>query len=213
MKDLTKIVLLSDSRALIAQARIAWAQIKEDAPKRRALPRRPGIGIKAHEESQYAHRFWWLQIGQALAFGKRTSRSDPAYHKWLKENGLDGIPRPARMDAIWFAKNIQTLGELPDGLATPGTIRQWAYKRDHPDPAPAPETPPTESAQRDLRQVQETTPPSEAPSALGLQVAANLADMQRVADLMLEASMHMLRSMDLIHEITQVLKGSNNGRQ
>ncbi|WP_231687409.1 hypothetical protein, partial [Ralstonia pseudosolanacearum] len=74
MKDLTKVVPLSDSRALIAQGRIAWARVKEDAPKRRALPRRLGFGIKAHAESQYAHRFWWLQIGQALAFGKRTSR-------------------------------------------------------------------------------------------------------------------------------------------
>lgn len=212
MKDLSNVEPLSDSRKLVSQARIAWAQIKEDAPKRRALPRRLGFGIKTHAESQYAHRFWWLQVGQALAFGKRTTRSDPAYHKWLKENGLDGIPRSARQDAIWFAKNIKTLGDLPDGLATPGTIRQWAYKRDHPKPAPAPETPPIESAQHDLREAMETPQQSEALSALGQQVASNLVDMQRVADLMLEASMHMLRSIDLIHEMTQVLKGSNNGR-
>ncbi len=185
MKDLTKVVPLSDSRALIAQGRIAWAQIKEDAPKRRALPRRLGFGIKAHAESQYAHRFWWLQIGQALAFGKRTSRSNPAYHKWLKENGLDGIPRPARKHALWFAENIKTLGDLPDGLATPGTIRQWAYKRDHPAPVAAPETPPTESAQRDVHQVQETPTPSEDPGVPGQQAIGNIAEMQQVADLLL----------------------------
>lgn len=72
MKDLSKVEPLSNSHGLIAQAQLAWSQIKEDAPKRRALPRRLGFGIKAHVESQYAHRFWWLQVGQALAFGKRT---------------------------------------------------------------------------------------------------------------------------------------------
>lgn len=212
MKDLSKVEPLSDSRKLVLQARIAWTQIKEDAPKRRALPRRLGFGIKAHEESQYAHRFWWLQIGQALAFGKQTSRSDPAYHVWLKENGLEGIPRSARMHAIWFAKNIKTLGEIPNGLAHPATIRRWAYERDHPALAPTVQIQPTEPAQHGLHQIEETPLQPEAPSALGQQVAANLVDMQRAADLMLEASMHMLRSVDLIHEMTQVLRGLNNGR-
>lgn len=213
MKDLRTVEPLSNSRTLIAQARIAWSQIEEDAPKRRTLPRRLGFGIKTHVESQNAHRFWWLQVGQALAFGKRTSRSDPAYHKWLKENGLDGIPRSCRTHAIWFAKNIKTLGDIPDGLAHPATIRRWAYERDHPAPAPAVQTQPTEPVRHDLHQGEKTPPEHEVSSAARQQVAANLADMQRVADLMLEASMHMLRSMDLIHEMTQVLKGSNNGRQ
>lgn len=52
MKDLSKVEPLSNSRGLIAQAQLAWSQIKEDAPKRRALPRRLGFCIKAHVESR-----------------------------------------------------------------------------------------------------------------------------------------------------------------
>lgn len=151
-------------------------------------------------------------MGQALAFGKRTSRSDPAYHKWLKENGLDGIPRSCRTHAIWFARNIKTLGEIPDGLAHPATIRQWARKREIASRVPADTVPAAELVPSAPPRVPEPPPPSEAPgAALGQQVTANLADMQQVADLMLEASIHMLRSMDLIREVTQVLKSTNNG--
>lgn len=213
-KDLTKVRPLSSARGLISQAQIAWAQIQEDAPKRRALSRGPGVRAQARrEESGDTHRFWWLQVGQALAFGKRTSRSSHAYFKWLNENGLDGIPRQARRDAIWFAENIKTLGELPDSLATPGTIRQWAYKRDHPDPVAPPETHPTQSAQRDLRQVQETLPTFEAPRAAEPQLTGNVAEMQQVADLLLEASMHMLRSMDLIREVVEAIRQSQPARR
>lgn len=43
--------------------------------------------------------------------------------------GFDGMARNARRDAVWLVDNIGALGELPDGLATPSTIRQWANRR------------------------------------------------------------------------------------
>lgn len=208
MKPLVNVEPLRDSRALTLQARIAWAQIKEDAPRRRALSRRPGLRVQ--QESQNAHRLWWLQIGQALAFGKRTTKTGHAYYAWLKENGLDGVPRSARQDAIWFATNIKTLGDLPDGLATPATIRQWAHKRAMGSPASAPNASRTELVQCGASLVGGTPLPSQSRDEPGQKTAVHLADMQRVADLLLEASMHLLRSIEVLRTVTQVVRQSSS---
>lgn len=197
-----------DSRDLILQARIAWAKIQEDAPKRRALSRRPGLRVQ--QESQNAHRRWWLQVGQALIFGKRATKTGHAYYAWLKENGLEGVPRSARQDAIWLATNIKTLGELPDGLAAPGTIRQWAHKRAKGSSASEPKACHTQRMQRSASHVDGAPSPSESRDEPRQKAAVHLADMQRVADLLLEASMHLLHSIEVLRTVTQVVRRSSS---
>lgn len=115
---------------VVARGQDAWEQLQEDAPRRRALSRGPGDKARERrEQSQTMHRRWWLEIGRALAIGRRFSDTDHAYYAWIKSVNFDGMARNARRDAVWLVANIGGLGEIPDGLATPSTIRQWANKR------------------------------------------------------------------------------------
>lgn len=115
---------------VVACGQDAWEYLQKDAPRRRALSRGPGEKARERrEQSQATHRRWWLEIGRALAIGRRTSDTSHAYYAWIKSVGFDGMARNARRDAVWLVANIGALGELPDGLATPSTIRQWANRR------------------------------------------------------------------------------------
>lgn len=115
---------------VVARGQVAWEHLKEDAPTRRALLRGPGVKAKERrEQSQNNHRRWWCEVGEALAAGKRMSKTSHEYYAWLNANGFGDMPRPARGAAVWFATHVEALGELPDGLASPGVIRQWANKR------------------------------------------------------------------------------------
>ncbi|VWB54298.1 hypothetical protein BME24068_02488 [Burkholderia metallica] len=115
---------------VVARGQDAWERLQEDAPRRRALSRGPADKAKARrEQSQTTHRRWWLDVGEALTVGKYTSVSDWAYSAWIAANGFDNLNYKTRQDAVWLVANIEELGELPDGLATPSTIRQWANRR------------------------------------------------------------------------------------
>lgn len=199
-------ILQSESDALVVRGRIAWGRLKEDAPKRRALSRGSGANAKERRErSQNDHRLWWIQVGQALLVGKRMAKTDHGYYAWLRANGFEDVPRSARQDAIWFASNMTSLGELPEGLASPGTIRQWAYKRAKASSV-APSTP------NHAGVVLHKGPPAEIPQrsevarSLGQPGAGNLPDMARVADLILEASKHMQRGVELLSEVAQLIR-------
>jgi hypothetical protein len=73
-----------------------------------------------------------------LLVGKRVSATDHAYHAWIKANKLDVIPRKSRKDALWFASHLKALGDIPDGIASPASIREWARKRNAATRARAP---------------------------------------------------------------------------
>lgn len=191
-----------DSQALVARGRIAWGQLKDDAPRSRALSRGPGAkATERRERSQKERRRWWLEVGQALMFGKRASATGHAYYAWIKANGFDDMPRSARKNAIWFASAIGTLGELPDGLASPSTIRQWANKQAalssvFPDAKHANES--VASASPDVL----CGPlPVEVPASQVQQVRDITVDMRRVASLLLEAAMNLQQGVDLLRQI------------
>lgn len=115
---------------VVARGQDAWEQLQEDAPRRRALSR--GAGDKARERrerSQDAHRRWWVQVGEALAAGKHKCVSNQSFSAWVTGHGFDEIGFKIRQDAIWLAANMETLGELPDDMASPTVIRRWANKR------------------------------------------------------------------------------------
>lgn len=115
---------------VIASGQNAWERLKEDTPRRRALSR--GADDKARERrerSQDAHRRWWVQVGEALAAGKRKCVSNQSFSAWVTDHGFDEIVFKTRQDAIWLAANMETLGELPDDMASPTVIRRWANKR------------------------------------------------------------------------------------
>lgn len=115
---------------VVARGQEAWEYLKEDAPRRRALSR--GAGDKARERrerSHDAHRRWWVQVGEALAAGKRKCVSNQSFSAWVTGHGFDEIGFKIRQDAIWLAANMETLGELPDDIASPTVIRRWANKR------------------------------------------------------------------------------------
>lgn len=192
---------------VVARGQIAWEHLKEDAPKRRALSRGPGVKAgELREQSQNKHRRWWREVGEALTAGKRMTKTSHEYYTWLNANGFGDMPRPARGAAIWFAAHIESLGELPDGMASPGTIRQWAYKRAAASSGPtrASTSHTTESGTR----VQETLPSMDVgPSALK-QATGNVADMQQVAGLLLEAAANMQRAVDLTREAAQIVQQS-----
>lgn len=115
---------------IIARGQDAWEHLKKDAPNRRALSRGPGDKARERrEQSQVRHRRWWLEVGEALTVGKHRSVSNQSYSAWIADNGFDDLNYKTRQDAVWLAANIETLGELPDGLATPSTIRQWVNRR------------------------------------------------------------------------------------
>lgn len=115
----------------MARGQDAWERLQEDAPRRRALSRGPGENARARrEQSQTTHRRWWLDVGEALTVGKYTSVSDRSYSAWIAANGFDDLHYKIRQDAVWLAANIETLGELPDDLASPLTIRQWANRQE-----------------------------------------------------------------------------------
>ncbi|KOE22399.1 hypothetical protein AI46_30215 [Burkholderia multivorans R-20526] len=81
------------------------------------------------KQSQAARRQWWIEVGEALIAGRHQSRSSQSYSAWLTAHGFESIPYRLRQDAAWFAANAEMLGELPDGLANPTTIRRWARSR------------------------------------------------------------------------------------
>lgn len=115
---------------IIARGQDAWEHLKKDASNRRALSRGPGDKARERrEQSQITHRRWWLEVGEALTIGKHRSVSNQSYSAWIADNGFDDLNYKTRQDAVWLVANIETLGELPDGLATPSTIRQWANRR------------------------------------------------------------------------------------
>ncbi len=191
-----------DSQALVARGRIAWGQLKDEAPRSRALSRGPGAKARERRErSKNERRQWWLEVGQALMIGKRASATGHAYYAWIKANGFDDMPRSARKDAIWFASNIGVLGELPVGMASPGTIRQWANKQAalssvFPDAKHA-----SESVSRASPHIL-GGPLQAKVLAKQLQDAPDITvDMQRVAGLLLEAAMNMQQGVDLLREI------------
>lgn len=140
---------------LIARGRLAWIHIQEDRSKRRALSRGPSRAAKERrEQSQQKHRRWWLDVGTALMVGKRVSRTDRAYSIWIQENGFGKLARKDRSDAIWLVKSFEHLGELPPGLATPSTIRQWTYSRRQPS---------TETDQEPINETQDFVTTTEHP--------------------------------------------------
>jgi hypothetical protein len=115
---------------VVARGQDAWERLQEDAPRRRALSRGPGDKARARrEQSQATHRRWWLDVGEALAVGRRTSVSNQSFSAWITDNGFDDLNYKTRQGAVWLVANIEALGELPDGLATPSTIRQWENRR------------------------------------------------------------------------------------
>nr|WP_147310361.1 hypothetical protein [Cupriavidus taiwanensis] len=198
-----------DSETLVALGKTAWVQLKDDAPRSRALSR--GRGAKARErreQSQNKRRRWWLAVGQALLVGKRESKTDHAYYAWLKANGFDDMARSARKNAIWFALNAGNLGELPDGMASPGTIRQWANKQAALSSVALGGKPANESVSCASPCVSDAPLLIEVQGTLGQQKSGGNADLQRVADLLLEAAMSMQRSVDLFREIAGVIQQS-----
>ncbi len=116
---------------VVARGQDAWEYLQKDAPRRRALSRGPGDKARERrEQSQAAHRRWWLEVGEALSVGKDISASDRSYSTWIAANGFDDLNYKTRQDAVWLVANIGAMGDLPDGLATPSTIRQWANRRE-----------------------------------------------------------------------------------
>lgn len=195
---------------VVARGQDAWERLQEDAPRRRTLSRGPGDkAIERHGKSQSEHRRWWCEVGEALAAGKRATKTSHEYYAWLKANDLDDIPRAARASAIWLMANIESLGALPDGIASPGTIRQWAYKRTA--LANVSNTHTVEPGASDSQGDLEVPTPPIGTRNTQEHDTGNSFDMQRAADLLLEASLHMLRSVDLIHEFIRVIRHSTPG--
>ncbi len=115
---------------VVARGQDAWERLQEDAPRRRALSRGPGDNARARrEQSQNKHRRWWREVGEALTVGKCATRTDHEYYAWLNANGFGDMPRASRRDAVWFAAHIDSTRILPDGMASPGTSRQWLNKQ------------------------------------------------------------------------------------
>lgn len=191
----------------MARGRIAWGQLRDNAPRRRSLSR--GQGAKATERrhhSQEEHRRWWLQVGQALMVGKRTSNTDHAYYAWIKANGFDDLPRSARKNAIWFASNIGTLGELPEGMASPGTIRQWANKRAVTLSGLVRAGHATGSISSSILRDRGDPLAVEITGLLGDEILDSRADLRRVAALLREAAISMQHSADLLREIAHLIQ-------
>ncbi|MDR8784838.1 hypothetical protein FEP82_02792 [Burkholderia multivorans] len=116
--------------AVVASGQEAWTRLKEDAPRHRAISRAmTEAAYQRRKQSQAARCQWWIQVGEALIAGRHQSRSNQSYSAWLTAHGFDAIPYRLRQDAAWFASNAKTLGELPDGLANPTTIRRWTRSR------------------------------------------------------------------------------------
>lgn len=112
---------------VVARGRDAWEHLKHDAPVRRALSRGPDDRARERrKQSQSQHRGWWLEVGKALMVGKRLNKTSHLYSAWVKEHGFEEMGRKLRQNAIWFSEHIETLGDIPDGMANPATIRQWA---------------------------------------------------------------------------------------
>lgn len=115
---------------MVARGQDAWELLKENAPRRRALSRgRSDRARECREESETEHRRWWLEVGSALLVGKRLNKTDHLYSEWVKAHGFEDMGRKTRQSAIWFAKNRELLGDLPDGMANPATIRQWSNRQ------------------------------------------------------------------------------------
>lgn len=192
---------------VVARGQDAWEHLQEDAPRRRALSRGPGDkAIERRKKSQSEHRRWWREVGEALAAGKQATTTGHEYYAWLKANDLDDIPRPARAAAIWFAANVEALGVLPDGVASPGTIRQWARKQ-----STVSRSPPsvgtahmTELAAH-VREV--LLPLRQVLSALGRETD-DLTNAQKTADLLLETAVNLQRGADYLRDAAQVVQQS-----
>lgn len=189
---------------VVARGQDAWEQLQEDAPRRRALSRGPGDkAIERREKSQSEHRRWWREVGEALAAGKRATKTSHEYYAWLKANNLDDIPRPVRASAIWFVANIESLGVLPDGLASPGVIRQWANKQDA--ASHAREAHVAESTPTDPSCAHGAVPIAATRSALE-QGEGDIANVPHIASLLLEVAVHLQRGSDLMLEVAYAIQ-------
>lgn len=170
---------------IVARGQAAWERLKEDTPKRRALSRGTSDkAIERREQSQTMHRRWWLDVGHALAVGRRLNKIDRIYSHWLRAHGFEDIYRKARPSAIWFAENVEALGDIPDGMAHPTVIRQWAT---------------TQKAVSSRRAAVSTTMGDGRHKTIdGPLSAADAADLQEAVRLLRQAADHSRRSLKAI---------------
>ena len=110
-----------------------------------ALIRKGQRAWKAIKGTAEEQRFWWFDVGTALAEGKAMSKDERGglkFSAWVAE-AFPGLDDPHDIaDAIWFAANSVTVTESPAGLSHPSRIRRWFNERaaaapwDFHEPAP-----------------------------------------------------------------------------
>lgn len=127
-----------DDEALITRGQAAWARIKESAPARRAISRGSGPAASARrQKSKNEHIQWWREVGEALEVGRNLTAlaRHGAYGAWLRAKGFGDVPVPSSV--IWFAANIETIGEIPGYVTSPSSIRSWVCQRESTKRVPA----------------------------------------------------------------------------
>lgn len=86
--------------------------------------------LVGHEKSRCAiaaeQRFWWLDVGAALAVGKDKENRRPGqkFSEWVQEM-FPGLGQQDASDAIWLHQESMSLMEIPAGMSHPSWIRRW----------------------------------------------------------------------------------------
>lgn len=181
----------SSEDPITARGRAAWEILQSATSSQSTLSRGSGLSALARRKKVQTERLrLWRDLGDALAVGKRASRTDRDYHEWLKVNGFEFVQKSARTDALWFAANATTLGEIPVGITSPTTLRSWVQTRNARQRATAIPSARSMGVTRSEVTPREPTVP---------------VPMSEIADLLREAAASLLRGAELMQDAARLI--------